>query len=258
MGDAWSGTTTVWAAARSARAGASRSRPPPPPCWATSATLQPRKRLRTGTVPQGERNQAHNPGHRAEEPAGKQEKERYATRRRPRGRRGGGGGGGGGRPHGLLRPVLSLRSAQDSGRNPARPDAGPRGTATPEGCSGKARPHSWTRSCLHGTPPPKQVGMCRRSRFAQHRKQADCRGAPSRTPCTAPSRCRPRTGWAGAGCSPFPAAACRPGSSRRAAWWGGATRHRRPPAVSANMTGMPVPPPPCRYDSSCPLPLVQI
>ena len=43
---------------------------------------------------------------------------------------------------------------QDSGPGLARPDAGPRGTAAPEGCSGKARPQSWTRSCLHSTHPP--------------------------------------------------------------------------------------------------------
>ena len=41
---------------------------------------------------------------------------------------------------------------KDGGPGPARPHARPRGTVTPEGCSGKARPQSWTWTCLHGTP----------------------------------------------------------------------------------------------------------
>ena len=48
---------------------------------------------------------------------------------------------------------------QDGGPGAVRPDAGPRGTATPEGCSDKARPYSGPRTCLHGTPP---TGLVRR------------------------------------------------------------------------------------------------
>ena len=72
-------------------------------------------------------------------------------RRRPRGRRKGAKSGRVS-PDPRGRKVVSR--PQDSGPGPARPDLAPKGTATPEGCSGKARPQSWTRSCLQGTPPP--------------------------------------------------------------------------------------------------------
>ena len=64
---------------------------PTPPPLGQSATLQPNRRLWSGTVPQGGRDLAHKPSHRAH---GKQAQRRmigtqHNTRRRPRGRRGG-------------------------------------------------------------------------------------------------------------------------------------------------------------------------
>ena len=76
VGDACCGTTTTLAAARSTRRGASGSRPPSP--WAASATLEPGKRLKTGTVLQAGRDHARNA--RVEETSAKNI-ERYAARR---------------------------------------------------------------------------------------------------------------------------------------------------------------------------------
>ena len=47
-------------------------------------------------------------------------------------------------------PIFGERRRRPS---PTLPFNRPRGTATPERFSGKARPQSWTRSCLHAPPP---------------------------------------------------------------------------------------------------------
>ena len=56
-------------------------------------------------------------------------------------------------------------------------------------------------------PPPPRWGTATPSRSAQWVQLCTCHGATSPTLRTAPSRRRPRTGWAVAGCSRFPAAA---------------------------------------------------
>ena len=90
-------------------------------------------------------------------------------------------------------------------------------------------------ACTVPRPPPPPVGTGTPSRSARRVQLSTMTRhhvayPPDRPP---PRRC-PRTGWAFAGRSRFPAAACTPGSSGRAAGWRRATR-RRPSSSGSPM-----------------------
>ena len=115
------------------------------------------------------------------------------------------------------------------------PTTRPRGTATPVRCSGKARPQSWTQSCLHGTPPPPgrgaaTPGMLRDVGTALHHATAQYR-VPSvpRPPAAVPIPDGPSRAAAG---SPQPPAHL--GAADAPLEGGGATR-RLPSASGSPM-----------------------
>ena len=131
---------------------------------------------------------------------------------------GDGRGWGGGRrpaPGPGKRPPTPVFGERRHGPIPQRPATRPRGTATPERCSGKARPQSLT--FMPGQDPPTPERNESSTRLTPHYGHnfyyATARSAyrPYRTP----SRHCPRSGAAGVGCTCCPAAACTRCSSRR-------------------------------------------